>query len=245
MWQTWQDYYLRVKFGGTLFQTKLWSRLSHKVCRLLSSPVLSCKFPIVSARLSSPQRLLWVGRWERGEVFVFPRAAYFAFPQPLPPNLVPRFSLPVRENPGNEVASPRVGRGGRLWRPLRRSVGMCLLQYKLRQIALLLKSSFYFQWKKKTKHWFNINLIINTFVSPSDIWLNMSLNTLVLIKVFVHKKSTFSRIDKFLSFLSANLKCLFFCCFIFSVKVLKKRTSSTTIIQGKLPRNLTWVYFQK
>ena len=146
VWQTWQDYYLRVKFGGTLFQTKLWSRLSHKVCRLLSSPVLSCKFTIVSARLSSPQRLLWVGRWERGEVFVFPRAAYFAFPQPLPP---------VRENPGNEVASPRVGRGGRLWRPLRRSVGMCLLQYKLRQIALLSKSSFYFQWKKNQ----NIDLI--------------------------------------------------------------------------------------
>ena len=155
MWQTWQDYYLRVKFGGTLFQTKLWSRLSHKVCRLLSSPVLSCKFTIVSARLSSPQRLLWVGRWERGEVFVFPRAAYFAFTQPLPPNLVPRFSLPVRENPGNEVASPWVGRGGRLWRPLRRSVRMCLLQHKLRQIALLLKSSFYFQWKKKQ----NIDLI--------------------------------------------------------------------------------------
>ena len=155
VWQTWQDYYLGVKFGGTLFQTKLWSCLSHKVCRLLSSPVLSGKFTIVSARLSSPQRLLWVGRWERGEVFVFPRAAYFAFPQPLPPNLVPRFSLPVRENPGNEVASPRVGRGGRLWRPLRRSVGMCLLQYKLRQIALLLKSSFYFQWKKNQ----NIDLI--------------------------------------------------------------------------------------
>ena len=118
-------------------------------------PSCSCKFTIVSARLSSPQRLLWVGRWERGEVFVFPRAAYFAFPQPLPPNLVPRFSLPVRENSGNEVASPRVGRGGRLWRPLRRSVGMCLLQYKLRQIASLLKSSFYFQWKKKQ----NIDLV--------------------------------------------------------------------------------------
>ena len=185
------------------------------------------------------------GKMGKGRSVCIPKSSLFRLSPTPSPNLVPRFSLPVRENPGNEVASPRVGRGGRLWRPLRRSVGMCLLQHKLRQIALLLKSSFYFQWKKKTKHWFNINLIINTFVSPSDIWLNMSLNTLVLIKVFVHKKSTFSRIDKFLSFLSANLKCLFFCCFIFSVKVLKKRTSSTTIMQGKLPRNLTWVYFQK
>ena len=107
----------------------------------------------------------------------------------------------------------------------------------------IIKEFHLFSMKKN--HWFNINLIINTFVSPSDFWLIMSLNTLVLIKVFIHKKSTFSRIDKFLSFLSANLQCLFFHCFIFSVKVLKKRTSSTTIIQGKLPRNLTWVYFQK
>ena len=34
----------KVKFGVKLFQTKLLSRLSHKVCRLLSSPVLFCKF---------------------------------------------------------------------------------------------------------------------------------------------------------------------------------------------------------
>ena len=34
----------KVKFGGTLFQRKLLSRLSQKVCRLLSSPVLLRKF---------------------------------------------------------------------------------------------------------------------------------------------------------------------------------------------------------
>ena len=35
-------------FGERLFQTKLLSRLSHKVCRLLSSPVLLRKFTIYS-----------------------------------------------------------------------------------------------------------------------------------------------------------------------------------------------------
>ena len=58
VWQTWQAYYLcvlwwslpelmlsgllqkKVKFGGKVFLTKLLSHLSHKVCRLLSSPVL-------------------------------------------------------------------------------------------------------------------------------------------------------------------------------------------------------------
>ena len=34
----------RVKFGEKILQTKLLSRLSHKVCRLLSSPVLLRKF---------------------------------------------------------------------------------------------------------------------------------------------------------------------------------------------------------
>ena len=33
-----------MKFGGRFFQTKLLSRLSHKVCRRLSSPVLLRKF---------------------------------------------------------------------------------------------------------------------------------------------------------------------------------------------------------
>ena len=36
-------------FGEKLFQTKLLSRLSHKVCRLLSSPVLLRKFTIIPA----------------------------------------------------------------------------------------------------------------------------------------------------------------------------------------------------
>ena len=68
-WQTWQGYYLRVMswssldinafwsftkrsvqrrvdFGGRVFQTKLLSRLSHKVCGLPSSPVLLRKFTI-------------------------------------------------------------------------------------------------------------------------------------------------------------------------------------------------------
>ena len=36
----------KVKFGEELFQTKLLSRLSHKVCRLLSSPDLLVKFTI-------------------------------------------------------------------------------------------------------------------------------------------------------------------------------------------------------
>ena len=33
-----------MKFGGSFFQTKLLPRLSHKVCRRLSSPVLLRKF---------------------------------------------------------------------------------------------------------------------------------------------------------------------------------------------------------
>ena len=41
---------MKVKFGVKLFQTKLLSRLSHKVCRLLSSPVLLRKFTIFSLR---------------------------------------------------------------------------------------------------------------------------------------------------------------------------------------------------
>ena len=37
-----------MKFGEKLFQAKLLSRLSHKVYRLLSSPVLLRKFTILS-----------------------------------------------------------------------------------------------------------------------------------------------------------------------------------------------------
>ena len=39
-------------FGEKLFQTKLLSRLSHKVCRLLSSPVLLRKFTNASTAKS-------------------------------------------------------------------------------------------------------------------------------------------------------------------------------------------------
>ena len=68
-WQTWQGYYLgvmswssldinafwsftkrsvqrRVDFGGRVFQTKLFSRLSHKVCGFPSSPILLRKFTV-------------------------------------------------------------------------------------------------------------------------------------------------------------------------------------------------------
>ena len=40
-----------MKFGEKLFQTKLLSRLSHKVCRLLSSAVLLRKLTIEKANL--------------------------------------------------------------------------------------------------------------------------------------------------------------------------------------------------
>ena len=39
----------KVKFGGKVFQTKLLSTLSHKACRLLSSPVLLRKFSNISS----------------------------------------------------------------------------------------------------------------------------------------------------------------------------------------------------
>ena len=42
-----------MKFGEKLFQTKLLSRLSHKVCRLLSSPVLLRKFTILAGKRGS------------------------------------------------------------------------------------------------------------------------------------------------------------------------------------------------
>ena len=40
----------KVKFGEKLLQTKLLSRLSHKGCRRLSSPVLLRKFTIISKK---------------------------------------------------------------------------------------------------------------------------------------------------------------------------------------------------
>ena len=80
--QTWQGYYLRVlswsslntyvlwsftkrsvwrkvTFGENLFQTKLLSRLSHKVCRLLSSPVLLRKFTNINRRLRDDWDQTW------------------------------------------------------------------------------------------------------------------------------------------------------------------------------------------
>ena len=37
---------MKAKFGGKFFQTKLLPRLSHKFCRLLSSPVVLRRFTI-------------------------------------------------------------------------------------------------------------------------------------------------------------------------------------------------------
>ena len=46
----------KVKFGKKLFRTKLLYRLSHKVCRLLPSPVLLRKFTNIHSLRSSDQR---------------------------------------------------------------------------------------------------------------------------------------------------------------------------------------------
>ena len=43
-WECCRGLPLSLMFSGLFFQTKLLSRLSHKVCRLLSSPVLLRKF---------------------------------------------------------------------------------------------------------------------------------------------------------------------------------------------------------
>ena len=47
----------KVKFGEKLFERKLLSRLSHKVCRLLSSPFLLRKFTIVFVNLRNRAQL--------------------------------------------------------------------------------------------------------------------------------------------------------------------------------------------
>ena len=52
-------------FGEKLFQTKLLSRLSHKVCRPLSSPVLLRKFTVFGATATSTGRdiiICWILR---------------------------------------------------------------------------------------------------------------------------------------------------------------------------------------
>ena len=49
-----------MQFGGTFFQTKLLSRLSHKVCGLLSSPVLLRKLTTRQNRLRGRLRPVWL-----------------------------------------------------------------------------------------------------------------------------------------------------------------------------------------
>ena len=49
-----------MQFGGTFFQTKLLSRLSHKVCGLLSSPVLLRKLTTRQNRLRGRLRQVWL-----------------------------------------------------------------------------------------------------------------------------------------------------------------------------------------
>ena len=49
---------MKVKFGEKLFQTKLLSRLSHKVCRLLSSPVLLRKSSNIPLGQTTKQKTL-------------------------------------------------------------------------------------------------------------------------------------------------------------------------------------------
>ena len=46
-WECCRGLPLSLMFSGLFFQTKLLSRLSHKVCRLLSSPVLLREFTIM------------------------------------------------------------------------------------------------------------------------------------------------------------------------------------------------------
>ena len=53
----------KVKFGEELFQTKLLSRLSHKLCRLLSSPDLLLKFTINTPWLFFSQSLVLQLQW--------------------------------------------------------------------------------------------------------------------------------------------------------------------------------------
>ena len=50
-----------MKFGGGFFQTKLLSRLSHRVCRRLSSPVLLRKF--TSRSVGTGRREPWQRGW--------------------------------------------------------------------------------------------------------------------------------------------------------------------------------------
>ena len=56
----------KVKFGEKLFQTKLLSHLSNKVCRLLSSPVLLRKFTKYFQRNAAARRCVSATQSQRG-----------------------------------------------------------------------------------------------------------------------------------------------------------------------------------
>ena len=81
---------MKVKFGEKLFQTKLLSvRLSHKVCRLLSSPVLLRKFTnTVTLKYSA-----YFAFYTRSVFYIYPvRNPQPAVPIFMPPDLK-RFTL--------------------------------------------------------------------------------------------------------------------------------------------------------
>ena len=81
---------MKVKFGGKFFQTKLLSaRLSHKVCRLLSSPVLLRKFTnTVTLKYSA-----YFAFYTRSVFYIYPvRNPQPAVPIFMPPDLK-RFTL--------------------------------------------------------------------------------------------------------------------------------------------------------
>ena len=81
---------MKVKFGGKLFQTKLLSaRLLHKICRLLSSPVLLRKFTnTVTLKYSA-----YFAFYTRSVFYIYP----VGNPQPAVPIFIPpdlkRFTL--------------------------------------------------------------------------------------------------------------------------------------------------------
>ena len=54
-----------MQFGGKVFQTKLLSRLSHKVCRLLSSPVLLRKLTIMITRRNKKTKSAVEDTWKQ------------------------------------------------------------------------------------------------------------------------------------------------------------------------------------
>ena len=74
---------MKVRFGGKFFQTKLLSaRLSHKVCLLLSSPVLLRKFTNIITLKHSTQFAFYT--W----------SVFYIYPVRSPQSAVPIFLLP-------------------------------------------------------------------------------------------------------------------------------------------------------